>query len=88
MDTALIKLYCKNDPSKLVQFLTENSFNCDFEDCLATLKDLERHHASALLLIKMNRFDDAFNIWTQLIKGVLTDQLYPGIKCFIDNLVG
>ena len=87
VDTALIKLYCKEAPSNLVTFLTSNDLICDFEDCLSVLKNFPRHHASALLLLKMNRFDEAFGIWTQLMTGTLTDELFPGIDCFIENLV-
>jgi len=87
VDTACIKLYCRDDPKKLVEFLSSQSFSCDSEDCLTVLKEFRRHHASALLLLKMNRFSDAFNIWTQLIKGTESDELFPGIQCLIDNLV-
>ena len=87
VDTALIKLYCKGHLSKLVSFVTSSDLLCDEEDCLNALRSAERHHASALLLLKMKRFEEAFGIWTQLIKKSLTDEHFPGLDCFIDHLV-
>lgn len=87
MDTALIKLYCKGHHSKLVTFVTSSNLLCDEEDCLSALRNAERHHASALLLLKMKRFEEAFGLWTQLLKNSLMDEHFPGIDCFIDHLV-
>ena len=87
VDTALLKLYCKEDPVKLLDFLAFPKVFCDGEDCLQLLNEFKRHHASALLLLKLNKHTEAFNIWTQLLKGSIEDIRFPGMECFIENLV-
>lgn len=88
MDTALVKLYSKQDPEKLVQFIgSMPELACDFEDCLSVLKTAECFHASALLQYKIQRYEEAFGVWIQLVQSVLTDDLFPGLQCIIDKIV-
>lgn len=88
MDTALVKLYSKQDPEKLVQFIgSMPELACDFEDCLSVLKTAKCFHASALLQYKIQRYEEAFGVWIQLVQSVLTDDLFPGLQCIIDNIV-
>ena len=43
VDTACIKLYCRDNPTKLVDFLSSPaSYSCDYEDCLSVLKEFQR----------------------------------------------
>ena len=88
MDTALVKLYSKQDPEKLVQFIgSMPGLACDFEDCLSVLKTAKCFHASAILQYKIHRYEEAFGVWIQLVQGVLEDDLFPGLQCIIDHIV-
>ena len=43
VDTACIKLYCRDNPTKLVDFLSSPAtYSCDYEDCLSVLKEFQR----------------------------------------------
>ena len=87
MDTALIKLYCKGDPSKLVSLVSSQHLSCDENDCLSALRNAERHHALALLLLRMKRFEEAFGLWIRLVQNSITDDNFPGMECLIHQLV-
>jgi hypothetical protein len=88
VDTALIKLYAKSHPDKLTQFVRNEDWSCDVDDCSAVLQSLKRYHGLALLYLKLNRHDEAFSLWSQLLKGQdgMVDDQFPGLGSFIDNL--
>ena len=87
VNTALMKLYAQGQPRTLIDTIGTLSQQCDVEDSIACLKDHERLHALALLYVHQGLYEEAFGLWTQLEKKTLTDDLYPGIHCFIDNLI-
>lgn len=87
LDTALIKLYSKKNPSKLLTFIRNDDILCDVDDCLRHLEKVSRFHAMALLQQRQGQHDEALAIWVEIIKGQKNDVHFPGIDFIISALL-
>ena len=74
IDTALIKLYTKDKPAKLITFLNGggnsggwSDLAADYDDCSSFLIKFERRHALGLLNWRMRKQDQAFRVWAELV---------------------
>ena len=93
IDTALIKLYSKDNPAKLVTFLNGggnvggwSDLAADYDDCSSYLETNERIHALALLNWRMDKENQAFQIWSDLLNEK-RDPGFPGIDFFVSRLM-
>ena len=87
VNTALVKLYSKRLPKKLVSFVDHQDLNdCDFQECVSTFQTNNCHHALALFLLQNNKHDEAFAVWNQLMKNTIIDEQFPGLQCVVSYL--
>merc|ERR1719510_498834 len=94
VDTALIKLYAKDKPDKLITFLNGGG-NCggwpdlsaDYDDCSSILIKMDRRHALGLLHWRMGRQYQSFHVWAELLNKAVADELFPGIEFFVSRLM-
>ncbi len=41
----------------------------------------------ALLYQKFGKHSEAFDIWSDLLKNNISDERFPGMEAFIDNMI-
>ena len=93
IDTALIKLYAKDNPTELITFLNGGGnvggwpdLAADYDDCSSYLSNLNRRHALGLLNWRMNKENQAFHTWAELLHDA-NDDHFPGIEFFVSRLM-
>ena len=83
VDTALVKLYAKDSPEKLAQYLKLSDLSCDMEDIAKVLAEHKRHHGLALVLQRQaSKMDKALGIWADILAGKYEDQTFPGLEFY------
>ena len=88
IDTALIKLYAKKDPSRLNTYLvTCPDLRFEAEDCQESLERLGRHHAVGLLLQRDGKHEAALEVWAALAKGDRKDDTFPGLEFLVKAIM-
>ena len=93
IDTALIKLYAKDKPVKLITFLNGggkvggwSDLAAEYDDCCSYLNKFDRRHALGLLNSRMNKEGHAFQIWAELVNDK-SDEHFPGLNFFVSRLM-
>ena len=88
IDTALIKLHAKKDPSRLNTYLvTCPDLRFEAEDCEEFLERLGRHHAVGLLLQRDGKHEAALEVWVELAKGERQDDTFPGLEFLVKAIM-
>ena len=91
IDTALIKLYAKDQPTKLITFLNGGGggwtdLAADYDDCSAFLTQCKRQHALGLLNLRLGKENQAFHTWAELLNSN-NDEHFPGLEFFVSRLM-
>ena len=93
IDTALIKLYAKDKPTELITFLNGGGnvggwpdLAADYDDCSSYLSNINRRHALGLLNWRMNKENQAFHTWAELLHEA-KDEHFPGLDFFVSRLM-
>jgi len=83
--TAMVKLLCDVSPTEVVGFLKGDNTVLDEEDLAEFFISKNNHHFLATLHQKKNA-EAALKIWSDLVKGVLDDEFFPGVEFFSRQL--
>jgi hypothetical protein len=89
VDTALLKLYAKYDPSRLNTYLvTCPDLRCEADDCVEVFERHSRHHAVGLIYQREGKHEQALEVWVELMKGDRDkDDTFPGLAFLVKAIV-
>lgn len=83
--TAMVKVLCDVSPTEVVGFLKDEKTLLDQEDLAEFFCSKSYHHFLATLYWKSN-VEAAMKIWSDLVKGELNDEFFPGVEFFSRHL--